>query len=74
MTLDRVKVGQSVVIESFLNPESSAEAIRLGLVPGHRLTVVHKVSGGPVVVRTAVTEIAVGYRLACRIDVRPADS
>ncbi|AEJ41743.1 hypothetical protein TPY_3591 [Sulfobacillus acidophilus TPY] len=73
MTLDRVKVGQSVVIDTFLTPESSAEAIRLGLVPGHRLTVVHKVSGGPVVVRTAVTEIAVGHTLARQIDVRPAN-
>lgn len=72
MTLAEARVGQTVQIGAFLRPEQEAEAIRLGLVPGAELTVLQKMTRGPVVVQSGVSQIAVGYHLARRITVFPS--
>lgn len=67
MTLAEAKVGLTVRVESFNHAAQAAEAIRLGIVPGCELKVLHKVTRGPLVVESGVNQIAVGYQLAVRI-------
>ncbi len=71
MTLADARVGLTLRIEAFDRPDQEAEAIRLGLMVGHEVTVRHKISRGPLVVQSGVSEIAVGYHLARRIQVIP---
>lgn len=67
MTLADVKVGQRVRVVAIERTSQTADAIRLGIVPGREVTVLTKVRYGPVVVRYGVSEVAIGYRLARRI-------
>ena len=71
MTLADARVGITVRIQAFDRPDQEAEAIRLGLMVGHDVTVRHKIAHGPLVLQSGVSEIAVGYHLARRIQVTP---
>ncbi len=71
MTLADTHVGYRVRIEAFDRTDQEAEAIRLGLMVGHEVTVRHKMARGPLVLQSGVTEIAIGYHLARRIHVVP---
>ena len=71
MTLAEARVGHQVVIRSFQRPEMEAEVIRMGITVGSLVSVVQKITRGPVVVSSGVGEIAVGYHLARRIVVEP---
>ncbi len=74
MTLADARVGGVVRVVSFDRPDQAAEAIRLGLVPGSELAILHKVTRGPLVVEAGVNQVAVGYHLARRITVIPLEN
>ncbi|MCY0877487.1 MAG: ferrous iron transport protein A [Firmicutes bacterium] len=71
MTLAEARVGSRVAVEAFVNTEQASEAIRLGIAPGRELLVVRKIAGGPLVVQSGVSQIAIGYGLARCIAVKP---
>ncbi|MTI81425.1 MAG: ferrous iron transport protein A [Firmicutes bacterium] len=69
MTLDKVKKGQQIIIRKILDELVRAQAIRFGIAEGSVITCQEIVPAGPVVVRRAKQEIAIGRNLARNIDV-----
>jgi len=69
MKLADTRVGQVVRVIAFERSTQEADAIRLGITSGSELTVLHKMTRGPLVVQCGVNQIAVGYPLAQRITV-----
>ncbi|WP_031513394.1 FeoA family protein [Desulfofalx alkaliphila] len=69
MTLDKVKRGQQIVIRSIQNELARLQAVRFGLTEGAVVTCQEVVPAGPVVVRRAQQEIAIGRDIARGIDV-----
>lgn len=69
MTLDQIKRGQQVIIRDITNDLIRAQAMRFGISEGTVITLQEIVPAGPVVVRRAKQEIAIGRELARRINV-----
>lgn len=71
MTLDNARKGQVVRVLRIPEPQVRAQAIRFGVAEGQLITCSDIVPAGPVVIRRNRQEIAVGRRLASRIEVEP---
>lgn len=72
MTLSQLKRGQKAQIVSIPDAEVRAQAIRFGISIGAEVQCAEKVWAGPIVISRGNQEIAVGRKLAERIEVRPA--
>jgi len=73
MTLDQVNKGQRFQIISIPDKHISAQAIRLGIYEGAKLTCVYKSPAGPVIIQNGMQEIAIGRGLAKKIEVQLLD-
>ncbi|WHH58871.1 ferrous iron transport protein A [Petroclostridium sp. X23] len=69
MTLDRANRGQKIEIVSISDSNIRAQAIRLGIFEGCRLTCAEKLPAGPIIVQSHMQEIAIGRNLAKRIGI-----
>jgi len=72
MTLDQVKRGQRVLIVAIPDETVRAQAIRFGIMAGVEVECAEKVPAGPVVICKGKQEIAIGNKLAQRIEVKAA--
>jgi len=70
MTLDQVRKGAVVRILTIANEEERSQLIRLGIGEGSRVSCAERLPLGPLVVRCHRQEIALGRKLARRIEVR----
>lgn len=70
MTLDRISRGQKIEIVSIPDRDIKDQAIRLGIFEGARVTCFEKLPAGPVVILNRKQEIAIGRKLAERIQVK----
>lgn len=69
MTLDQVRKGQQFIIRAINNEMIRVQAVRCGISEGTLLTLQEVVPAGPVVVKWAKQEIAIGRNLAKNINV-----
>ncbi len=69
VTLDMVKKGQDLVIVQLPKSDVRAQAMRLGIYEGAQLSCVESIHNGPVVLRSAFQEIAIGQHIAREIQV-----
>ena len=69
MTLAQIKRGAKVKIENIPNDMIRAQAIRFGISEGAEVECVEKIPSGPVIIRKRFQEIAIGRRLAEKIEV-----
>jgi Fe2+ transport system protein FeoA len=74
LTLEQAKTGDTLLITRITDPETATNAMRLGISEGETLRVASKVPGGPVVIRRAGIEIALGRELCRSIEVEPVQS
>lgn len=74
MSLDTVRPGQRVRIQSIPDGDIRAQVIRLGLHSGAEIVCLYKTPGGPVVIGCANQELAIGRPLARRIEVETVAS
>lgn len=65
LTLEKAKVGDTLLIRRITDPETALTAMRLGVLEGEVLELASKIPGGPVVIRRGAVEIALGREL-CR--------
>lgn len=72
-TLDRIGRGQSCEVLGIDDEMARITALRFGMSEGARISCVTRIPAGPVVVRSGRQEIAIGRKLAKRIEVRPLD-
>lgn len=72
-TLDGVKPGQYVEIVDVDDEIARLQAIRLGITQGAVVRCVAKIPAGPIVLKYGMQEIAIGRRLACRIECAPEE-
>lgn len=72
MTLDQTKRGQRVKVVSIPDEVIRAQAIRFGISIGAEVECEEKLFAGPIVVCRGKQEIAIGRKLAERIEVIPA--
>lgn len=72
MTLSEVPRGQKARIDRISDPMARLQAIRFGIVEGTIVTCTESISRGPVVIEQNGQELAIGRRLADRIEVHPA--
>jgi len=70
MTLDQANKGEKFEILSIPDHNISAQAIRLGIYEGAKLTCAYKLPAGPIIIQNGMQEIAIGRRLAKRITIR----
>ncbi|MBA1336901.1 MAG: hypothetical protein HPY66_3337 [Firmicutes bacterium] len=70
MTLDRISRGQKIEIVSIPDRDIKDQAIRLGIFEGARVTCFEKLPAGPVVILNRKQKIAIGRKLAERIQVK----
>jgi len=70
MTLDMASKGLKIEIVSIPDPLIRAQAIRLGIYEGAKLTCAEKLPKGPVILQNRLQEIAVGRGLAQQIKVK----
>ncbi|AGB40481.1 Fe2+ transport system protein A [Halobacteroides halobius DSM 5150] len=70
MTLADVKRGDKFQIASIPDQGIRAQTLRFGISEGAKVSCVEKVPGGPVIVQRNLQEIAVGRKLAKRIEVQ----
>lgn len=70
MTLDQARTGSVVRILSIPDGVHRAQLIRLGLSEGTRVRCAQQFRRGPMVVQCCRQEIALGRRLAQRIEVQ----
>jgi ferrous iron transport protein A len=70
MTLDQANKGEKFEILSIPDHNISAQAIRLGIYEGAKLTCAYKLPAGPIIIQNGMQEIAIGRRLAKRIAIR----
>ena len=70
MTLDLIKKGEKLEIMQIPDPSIRAQAIRLGIYEGAKLTCSEKLPAGPVVLQNRMQEIAVGRNLAKKISIK----
>jgi len=71
MTLDQAKKGQKLSVISIPNEVVRAQAIRFGITEGAEVQCALKLPAGPIVICKGRQEIAIGRRLAERIEVKP---
>jgi ferrous iron transport protein A len=69
MTLDKVNSGEKIEIVSIRDATIRAQAIRLGISEGSRLTCAEKLSAGPIILLHKMQEVAIGRRLAQQIGI-----
>lgn len=72
MTLSEVPRGQKARIDHIYDQLTRLQAIRFGIVEGTIVTCTERISQGPVVIERNGQELAIGRRLADRIEVQPA--
>ena len=72
MNLTQASRGHRVAIVSIPDDSVRAQAIRFGIAVGAEVECAEKLPAGPVVVHKGKQEIAIGRKLAERIEVRPA--
>lgn len=72
MTLVQAQRGQKITIVSIPSEQVRAQAIRFGIAEGSEVCCAEKLPAGPVVIAKGKQEIALGRKLAERIEVRPA--
>lgn len=72
MTLDKVKRGQKVEICRIPDELVRAQAIRFGVGEGTIVTCMEKLPAGPVIISKGHQELAIGRKLAQKIDVKAA--
>jgi len=72
MKLSQLKRGQRARITAIPDADVRAQAIRFGIAVGAEVECAEKVWAGPVVVSRGRQEIAIGRKLAERIEVIPA--
>jgi len=70
MTLDQANRGERFEILSIPDHKISAQAIRLGIYEGAKLTCADKLPAGPIIIQNRMQEIAIGRGLAKRIEIR----
>ncbi len=70
-TLDRLRKGDSCHVVAIGDEMARINALRFGMAEGACISCVTRVPAGPIVVRSGMQEIAIGRKLAQRIDVRP---
>ena len=70
MKLDQVTRGQLIEILEIPDVNIRAQAIRLGIGKGAKLTCSEKLPAGPIVLQNRMQEIAIGRRLAETIEVK----
>lgn len=69
MTLADVKRGDEIQIASIPDREMRAQAVRFGISEGAEVSCAEKIPGGPIILKRNLQEIAVGRRLAEKIEV-----
>ncbi|GAB6138844.1 FeoA family protein [Halanaerobaculum tunisiense] len=69
MTLADVKRGDEFQITSIPDREMRAQAVRFGISEGAEVSCAEKIPGGPIILKRNLQEIAVGRRLAEKIQV-----
>ena len=72
MTLAQAAKGQRLTIISIPNDEVRAQAIRFGIAEGSEVCCAEKLPAGPIVIAKGKQEIALGRKLAEKIEVKPA--
>ncbi|MCT4605967.1 MAG: ferrous iron transport protein A [Marinisporobacter sp.] len=70
MTLDLIGKGQKLEIVHIPDSSIRAQAIRLGIYEGARLTCSEKLPAGPVILQNRMQEIAIGRNLAKKIAIK----
>lgn len=70
MTLDMAQKGQTLLIQKVERADVRPQAMRLGLYEGALLECSESIRNGPVILRNAFCEIAVGKRIAKQVTVR----
>jgi len=70
MTLDKVIRGQKMEIVSIPDKNIRDKAIRMGVYEGARVTCFEKLPIGPVVLLNRKQEIAIGRKLARKIQIK----
>jgi ferrous iron transport protein A len=67
VTLADVKKGQKFKIDSIVDPNVRAQAIRFGIAEGAEVVCFEKIPLGPVIIGRGLQEVAVGRKLAEKI-------
>ncbi len=70
MNLGEAKVGEILEIVSFPEGDVKSQGIRFGLDSGENIYITQVFNNGPVVIRKSNQEIAIGRKLAEKIQVR----
>jgi ferrous iron transport protein A len=70
MTLDKINRGQKIEIVSIPDKNIRDQAIRFGIYEGARVSCFEKLPAGPIVILNRKQEIAVGRKLAEKIQVK----
>ena len=71
MTLSDGPRGVPLVIVGLADNEAEKRLLPFGLMPGSVVVIQERLPGGPVVVKRGRQELALGHRLARRLQVRP---
>lgn len=72
MTLAQATRGQKLSIVSIPNDTIRAQAIRFGIAIGALVECAEKLPAGPIIIAKGKQEIAIGRKLAEKIEVQPA--
>lgn len=70
MLLSDATPGQIIEIVSISDPSIRAQAIRFGLYEGARVKCSQVIYSGPVILQNRMQEIAIGHRLAEKIQIK----
>lgn len=70
MTLDEIKKGEMLILYRIDDETVRQQAIRLGMYEGVKLFCLEKLSGGPIVLQSEYSEMAVGRKLAEKMQVK----
>lgn len=69
MTLSNANSGDNIEIKSISDPIVRAQAIRLGIYEGAKLTCSEKIEKGPIILQNRLQELAIGYNLSKNIEI-----
>ncbi|GAB6100216.1 ferrous iron transport protein A [Halanaerocella petrolearia] len=69
MTLAEVKRGEQFQITSIPDRDVRAQTLRFGISEGAEVACAEKIPGGPVILKRNLQEIAIGRKLAEKIEV-----
>ncbi len=70
MTLADTKSGNKVVIEKIVDKMTRLQALRFGIGEGSEVECAGILRGGPVILRKNLQEVAIGRKMAEKINVR----